>query len=99
MATERQKDLRRRLRPRAPRIPLLDAEAVLEAAGAKHFKALPPHVALDLALVAHVRHQHSGYDRLLAEGLDRDAARYMVKDDMEEVLRAWGAAIDLSEDD
>ncbi len=72
---------------------------MLEAAAARHMKALPPSIALDLALVAHVRHVHTDYDRLLDEGLDRDAARWMVRQDIEEVLARWGAVVDLGGDD
>ena len=99
MATERQEDMKRRLSVRAPRIPWFDAEQVLEAAVAKHLKALPPGVALDLTLVAHVRHQYTDYDRHLAHGLDRDAARYLVREDIEDKLRTWGAVMTLSDED
>ena len=30
-----------------------------------------------LATVAHVRHQHTEYEKLLEEGYDRDAARFL----------------------
>jgi hypothetical protein len=45
--------------------------------------------ALTLAVVAAVRHQHTGYDALLASGLDRALAREQVRDQVEEILAAW----------
>jgi hypothetical protein len=45
--------------------------------------------ALMLAVVAAVRHRHTGYDALLAGGLDRSLARERVRDRVEEILAAW----------
>ncbi len=47
-----------------------------------------------LAVVAHVRHEHTHYDRLLAEGRDRDEARRMVAADVDQVLAQWGTGRD-----
>jgi hypothetical protein len=44
---------------------------------------------LKLAVVAAVRHRHTGYDALLASGLDRVLAREQVRDRVEEILAAW----------
>jgi hypothetical protein len=41
--------------------------------------------------IAHVRHAHTDYDRLLAEGYDRDAARFFVIDQINETLTRWRA--------
>ena len=43
-----------------------------------------------LAVVGHVRHEHTPYDRLLAEGHDRDEARRMVTLEVDRVLAEWG---------
>ncbi len=45
--------------------------------------------ALELAVRAHVRHQHTRYDELLAQGLDRSEARAAVQGEVEEVLARW----------
>ena len=53
--------------------------------------------ALWLALGSHIRHVHTDYDRLLAEGYDRDAARFFVADDTDAVLTGWGCQRSVSE--
>lgn len=90
VGTRRQQAIRKALRALAPGIPLLDAEAVLALAGRNQMKALPPTTALWLALGSHVRHSHTDYDRLLAEGYERDAARFFVVDQTDDVLSSWG---------
>ncbi len=45
--------------------------------------------AIDLAVIARIRHAHTGYDDLLALGAFRDEARAQVKDDIEAVLDRW----------
>jgi hypothetical protein len=45
--------------------------------------------ALTLAVAAAVRHNHTEYDELLANGLDRAAARHRVVDRVEEILKQW----------
>ena len=60
---------------------------------------LPPSIAVWLATVAHVRHQHTDYDRLLDEGYDRDSARFFVVDRINAVLTDWRATRLLDPDD
>lgn len=90
VGTKRQQAIRKALRALVPGIPLADAETVLALAGRVQMKALPPSTALWLALGSHVRHSHTDYDRLLAEGYDRDAARFFVADAIDDVLSGWG---------
>lgn len=45
--------------------------------------------AVELAVAAHVRHQETDYDRLLAGGLERDEARGAVRGEVERVLARW----------
>jgi hypothetical protein len=45
--------------------------------------------ALTAAVVAAVRHKHTKYDELLANGMDRTLARQRVADRIEEILAAW----------
>ena len=51
-------------------------------------RALEP-AALTAAVVAAVRHQHTGYDDLLAKGLDRARAREQVAQTIDDILAAW----------
>jgi hypothetical protein len=43
------------------------------------------------AVIAHIRHQHTNYDELLARFDDRDTARDEVRDHVQSVLRQWEA--------
>ncbi len=47
--------------------------------------------AIELAVHAHVRHQHTGYDRLLASGLDRREARSEVALETNRIVQRWRA--------
>ena len=51
-------------------------------------KALDEHV-VRLAVVAHVRHVETRYDRLLMNGWDRVDARFSVEDTVQSVLAKW----------
>ncbi len=88
--TKRQKEMRRQLRGLAPRAPFGDTESILEIALSGHLRHLPPSIALWQAVTTYVRHEMTGYDRLLEDGYDRDAARFFVIEDMNDVLDDWG---------
>lgn len=45
--------------------------------------------AVQLAVAAHVRHEETGYDDLLARGAERLEARHQVRDELERVLARW----------
>jgi hypothetical protein len=45
--------------------------------------------ALTAAVVAAVRHLHTEYDKLLAQGIDRAAARESVGDKIDKILAVW----------
>lgn len=45
--------------------------------------------ALRLAVVARIRHEHTRYDALLMDGVDRDAARQCVRSEIDEILGRW----------
>ena len=89
--THRQKEIAKGLTLLIPLAPWAAAEAIRQAAGQTHLKTLPPSVALWLATIAHIRHQHTSYDSLLAEGYDRDSARFFVVDEINQVLTTWRA--------
>lgn len=46
--------------------------------------------ALRLAVIAHIRHEHTRYDSLLMDFGNRDAARQAVRAEIDEMLRRWG---------
>jgi hypothetical protein len=48
--------------------------------------------AIELAVLASVRHRDTRYDALLMSGVDRATARAHVSDDVASTLRAWRAA-------
>lgn len=91
MATKRRQAIAEALTLTIPRVPYLDAEAIREAAGARHLRELPTSQALWLALIAHIRHQHTDYDSLRDEGYELHEARFFVLDDINEVLDRWGS--------
>ncbi len=66
---------------------LKDSGRVGRSAAARSFDS----EAISLAVTAHVRHRHSQYDRLLAQGWDRGDARHAVADVVQAVLRRWSA--------
>ena len=89
--TDRQRLIRKALTILIPRAPYGEFAAIYERARRKRFRDLKPEDAAFLAISAHVRHEQTDYDELLAEGYDRDSARHFVLDDMNDVLTGWGA--------
>lgn len=45
--------------------------------------------AIELAVRAHIRHQYTPYDALLAQGMERREARGVVGSEVDEVLQRW----------
>jgi hypothetical protein len=45
--------------------------------------------AIDLAVLAWIRHQHTQYDVLLMSGQDRETARDMIRDEVANWESAW----------
>lgn len=99
MTTRRQAAVSEALARLAPMIPLEDARAVKALVARPHMRGLPADRAVWLAAVTHIRHARTDYDSLLAEGYDRDAARFFVIEDINAVLRRWQARRLLSADD
>jgi hypothetical protein len=52
--------------------------------------------AVDLAVIAHVRHAHTDYDRLLMSGSDRQDARALVRELIDRVLAKWRESAQVS---
>ncbi len=51
-------------------------------------KSLEPK-AIELAVIAHIRHNYTNYDELLMAGLDRSLARDEVREEVEKILNEW----------
>ncbi len=45
--------------------------------------------AIDLAVIAHIRHTHTKYDELLMRGMDRLDARTQIREKIDEILQRW----------
>jgi hypothetical protein len=56
-------------------------------------RALEP-TAIDLAVSAWIRHQHTPYDSLLMQGSDRLEARALIRPEIQRVLAEWSAGAD-----
>lgn len=89
--TNRRRAIARALTALLPMAPYADIEAIREMASARDMREMPASLAVWLATVAHVRHRHTEYDSLLAEGYDRDSARFFVVDAINETLTRWRA--------
>lgn len=90
-STGRQRAVNKALTALLPMAPFADAEKIRALANNRKLRSLPPAIAVWLATVAHVRHEHTDYDALLEDGYDRDAARFFVVDGINRVLTAWRA--------
>lgn len=90
-STNRQRAIAKALTALLPLAPYADTEKIREMASQRDMRELPASIAVWIATVTHVRHEHSGYDALLAEGYDRDSARFFVIDDINDVLTRWRA--------
>ncbi|MBD0414699.1 DUF2293 domain-containing protein [Oryzicola mucosus] len=97
--TGRRRSIAKALTLLVPLAPYADTEKIRADAGARHMKTLPPSIAVWLATVAHVRHVHTDYDKLLGEGYDRDSARFFVLDQVNATLTRWRATRLLDPDD
>jgi hypothetical protein len=66
------------------------AAVVDHAMDSRGLRVASPENAAWLSLVAYARHMMTEYDDLLAQGYDRDSARFFVADELESVLAGWG---------
>jgi hypothetical protein len=91
VSTARQRAVNKALTALLPQAPFSDTEKIRVRADDRKLRSLPSSVAVWIATVAHVRHEHTDYDELLADGYDRDAARFFVVDRINAVLTSWRA--------
>ncbi|ESW86440.1 MULTISPECIES: DUF2293 domain-containing protein [unclassified Mesorhizobium] len=97
--TGRRRAIAKALTALLPLAPYADMENIRADAGAVHMKSLPPSIAVWLATIAHIRHAHTDYEKLLAEGYDRDSARFFVIEQTNIVLTRWRATRLLDDED
>lgn len=97
--TNRQRAIAKALTALLPMAPYADIEKIREMASARDRRDLPASIAVWIAAITYVRHEHSSYDELLADGYDRDAARFFVVDEINETLTHWRATRLLDADD
>ncbi len=92
-----QENFRTAVERRFPRIPAGEAKRLARyacARGSDRVGALSgadgyiDH-AVELAVIAHIRHHFTDYHALLNDGIDRDLAREMVRTKLERYLRSW----------
>ncbi|MGN6553212.1 MAG: DUF2293 domain-containing protein [Verrucomicrobiota bacterium] len=51
--------------------------------------------AIELAVIAHIRHEHTNYDQLLMKGVARMDARALIRDRIQEILAGWSGSKNL----
>jgi hypothetical protein len=89
---KRLRDIRDAFTALFPLAPFSDAEPIRERAARKGMNALTADTAVWLAAITHLRHEHTEYDQLLAEGYDRESARFFIIDAINDTLTRWRAA-------
>ncbi|AEH87953.1 DUF2293 domain-containing protein [Mesorhizobium sp. B283B1A] len=97
--TGRRRAIAKALTALLPLAPYADMEKIRTDAGSVHMKTLPPSIAVWLAAIAHIRHMHTDYEKLLTDGYDRDSARFFVIEQTNVVLTRWRATRLLDADD
>jgi hypothetical protein len=97
--TARQRAIGKALTALLPMAPYADIEKIRELALQAKLRDLPPSIAVWLAAISHIRHEHTEYDELLSEGYGREAARHFTLDEINRRLATWRATRYLEEDE
>ena len=97
--TNRRRAIAKALTTLLPLAPYADIEKIRSDAGSARLHNLPASISVWLATIAHIRHVHTDYEKLLAEGYDRDSARFFVIEQTNMVLTRWRATRLLDADD
>jgi len=87
------------LREMLPQISLHDFQRIEEIASRGHLRHLPDSIVAWQATTTHIRHNHTDYDALLAEGYDAESARHFVLERMNEKLEEWGCLRRISDEE
>lgn len=97
---DKRSDIESALRRLAPKIPAHEFGAAIDhALDSPGLRTASPENAAWLSLVAYLRHTLTDYDDLLAQGYDRDSARFFVAEEMQAVLAEWGVSRKLGAQD
>lgn len=84
-----------------PKIPEAEEEAILKHGFRKYSgrvgrtSQMPMSKKVVFAVIAHIRHKHTEYDRLMDGGMSREEARKAVAKKIQDMLRVWGQKGDL----
>lgn len=79
-----------------PKIPKHDREDVLKHGFKKHSGRVGRTTLIPLsqkvlyAVIAHIRHRHTSYDKLLSGGTSKEAARKAIQNKIRDTAREWG---------
>jgi hypothetical protein len=96
----RRSDIEAALKRLVPQIPDHEFGAVVDhALDSRGLRQAAPEEAAWLSLVAYVRHVFTDYDGLRDQDYDEDSARFFVAEEIEAVLKRWGARRRLTADD
>jgi hypothetical protein len=96
----RRSDIETALKRLAPQIPDHEFGAVVDhALDSRGLRQAAPEEAAWLSLVAYVRHVFTDYDGLRDQDYDEDSARFFVAEEIETVLKRWGARRRLTAED
>jgi hypothetical protein len=96
----RRSDIETALKRLAPQIPDHEFGAVVDhALDSRGLRQAAPEQAAWLSLVAYVRHVFTDYDGLRDQDYDEDSARFFVAEEIEAVLKRWGARRRLTAED
>jgi hypothetical protein len=96
----RRSEIETALKRLAPQIPDHEFGAVVDhALDSRGLRQAAPEQAAWLSLVAYVRHVFTDYDGLRDQDYDEDSARFFVAEEIEAVLKRWGARRRLTAED
>ncbi len=89
--SKREQALLLALRTFAPGIPRFECQEVIaHALASPGLRKGSAEAAAWLSLLAVIRHIHTDYDLLLSQGYDHDAARFYVREQINDQIRQWG---------
>ena len=91
VSTKLQKEIAKALIELTPGISYSDAESVKSLSASRHLRSFPAGLSVWLSLIAHIRHEHTDYDQLLAEGYDQESARHFCLEAINAKLTEWRA--------
>ncbi|WP_412058185.1 DUF2293 domain-containing protein [Bartonella sp. DGB2] len=95
----RKKQIAKALRALAPLVPYYDAQGICALALRPHMRNLSPERAIWLATLAYLRHRYSDYDQLRDASYGKEASRFFIRAQINDVLIRWQSVRFLSDDE